>query len=368
MPHDLMDFNHRLDVVVGCPLLLSQLPKAPCLVLDADPQSFDRLHATAAGDAHPWPLTFQQCVLAESDGDDVVWNTFNDARFNGPNEVSNLQQYGLNLVQLDSQIHQGRSLASILTTCSSLRETGTSFRLHLHQGNPVLSLKGAGSWLSRCSQITLRVQRFFENDQVQCGEYLSAHDFCPSEDDSLVWTPTVREISLAYWSSLNEQLAALFNPDAYRRLRSDLKHFTDSELYQHWFNEPNAIELAAEMNKRSNELISKAQLRLLDDDDPIMMLLTLLFPYEYYRSLRSDLQHLTNRELLLHYWECGRFEGVTLSQQGLQAHQQSSVASKLQAMSARIEELEGVLASVRAHQKDSLCQLIRNKQLSDRDQ
>ena len=105
-----MDSNHSLDVVVGCPLVLSQLPKAPCLVLDADPQSFERLRSTTAGEEHPWPLTFQQCVLAEDDGNDVVWNIFNDERFNGPNDINSLKKYGINLAQISSQVHQGRSL------------------------------------------------------------------------------------------------------------------------------------------------------------------------------------------------------------------------------------------------------------------
>ena len=95
-----MDSNHRLDVVVGCPLVLSQLPKAPCLVLDADPQSFDRLRSTTTGDEHPWPLTFQQCVLAEDDGNDVVWNIFNDERFNGPNEIDVLKNMASILLKL----------------------------------------------------------------------------------------------------------------------------------------------------------------------------------------------------------------------------------------------------------------------------
>ena len=130
---------------------------------------------------------------------------------------------------------------------------------------------------------------------LPCGESLSSHG-----------------------SLLNHQLAALFNPDAYRRLRPELQHFSDSDLYQHWFNAPNSGELAAAMNQKSNDLISKAQLRALPDDDPIMMFLNDLFPYDYYRSLRSDLQHLENRELLFHYWDFGRFEGVSLSEQGLQ--------------------------------------------------
>ena len=121
------------------------------------------------------------------------------------------------------------------------------------------------------------------------------------------------------------------------------------------------------MNQKSNDLISKAQLRALPDDDPIMMFLNDLFPYDYYRSLRSDLQHLENRELLFHYWDFGRFEGVSLSEQGLQNHLQASVDAKLKAFSARIEELEGLLASVRAHQKDALFQLIYNKEMADRD-
>ena len=371
MPHDLMDSNHRLDVVVGCPLVLSQLPMGPCLVLDADPQSFDRLISTTTGDEHPWPLTFQQCVLAEDDGDEVVWNTFNDERFNGPNEIDVLKTYGVNLTQLNSQICRGRSLSSILATSPSLRESGATFRLHFRQGDPVSSLKGSGLWLNRCSQITLRAQRFFQSDRSKCADYLSTHGFHQSDDDPSVWIPAVREISLTHWSSLNDQLAALFNPDAYRRLRSDLQHFTDLELYQHWLSEPNATGLAASMSRMSNELIAKASLPIqfsdLNDADPIMEFLTSLFPYEFYRSLRSDLKHLTNRELLSHYWEFGRFEGVTISEQSLQAHQQSLVDAKLKAFSARIEELEGLLASVRAHQKDALFQLIHNKEMAGRD-
>ena len=363
-----MDSNHRLDVVVGCPLVLSQLPKAPCLVLDADPQSFERLRSTTAGEEHPWPLTFQQCVLAEDDGNDVVWNIFNDERFNGPNHIDVLKKYGINLAQISSQIHQGRSLASVLAMCSSLQEPSATFRLHLHQGDLVASLKGSGLWLYRCSQITLRAQRFFASDQAQCEDYLLENDFSRSDDDPSVWKPAVGESLSSHGSLLNQKLAVLFNPDAYRRLRPELQHFSDSDLYQNWFNAPNSGELAAAMNRKSNDLISKAQLRALPDDDPIMMFLNDLFPYDYYRSLRSDLQHLENRELLFHYWDFGRFEGVSLSEQGLHNHLQASVDAKFKVLLARIQELEGLLASVRAHQNHTLFQLINDQELADRHQ
>ena len=120
------------------------------------------------------------------------------------------------------------------------------------------------------------------------------------------------------------------------------------------------------MNQISNDLISNVQLRLLADDDPIMVLLTSLFPYDYYRSLRSDLQHLENRELLFHYWDFGRFEGVRLSEQGLQDHLQASVDAKFKVLLARIQELEGLLTSVRAHQNHTLFQLINDQELADR--
>ena len=41
---------------------------------------------------------------------------------------------------------------------------------------------------------------------------------------------------------LNDQLAA-FNPELYRRLRSDLQHFTDLELYQHWLMSLTRLDL-----------------------------------------------------------------------------------------------------------------------------
>ena len=133
-----MDSNHRLDVVVGCPLVLSQLPMglAWCWMRT---RSLLIVWFATIGDEHPWPLAFQQCVLAEDDGDEVVWNTFNDERFNGPNE-SMFLKYGVNLTQLTLRfigvVHLHPSSRRSITACIGFN-LSTSFR----QGDPVSSLK-----------------------------------------------------------------------------------------------------------------------------------------------------------------------------------------------------------------------------------
>ena len=233
-----------------------------------------------------------------------------------------------------------------------------------------LSRLSEGLWLMAPSLLTntLRAQRFFANDQAQCEDYLLENDFSRSGDDPSVWKPAVGEFLSSHRSLLNQKVAALFNlmPTAGFALNFSISQILIC-INTGLMRQIPTGELAAAMNQKSNDLISKAQLRALPDDDPIMMFINDLFPYDYYRSLRSDLQHLENRELLFHYWDFGRFEGVSLSEQGLQNHLQASVDAKLKAFSARIEELEGLLASVRAHQKDALFQLIHNKEMADRD-
>ena len=107
-------------------------------------------------------------------------------------------------------------------------------------------------------------------------------------------------------------LLALFNADAYRKLYPEIKDNTDIELMNHWLKQPDYREIS----KNIYDVVRCHQVQLseLTDKDPALQLIFNIFPFDFYRKIRPDLSHLTDKDLIIHYWDFGRNEGVNLSE------------------------------------------------------
>ena len=350
-----MDSGHCLDVVVGRPSSPRQLPEGPCLLIDAELFDREAWFDQTSTQVHPWPLLFENCVLAHADGQALVWNNFSDQRFDGPWSLSEFISNYPNLRLIDSRDVAGISLESILSRYAHLFKSDSTFHLTIRQGDPCQVLSGAGSWLDRCSRISLRGASFGAQVRSRIEKELEAVSFCQCEDDPTVWSPKLKTISVKRWSTLLEGLKSSFDVKAYRLLRPDLCHYSDAALLEHWLSEPDLPRLQDVMKRLAFQ--QPRRMDEMSDEETSVQCLLSIFPFEHYRSIRPDLAAFTDRQLLNHFWDLGRSEGADLSESALRSAITSDAQIELQKARGRIEQLEQLLASTVA-QIDSFHHLV----------
>ena len=140
-------------------------------------------------------------------------------------------------------------------------------------------------------------------------------------------------------------LLALFNADAYRQIKPEMKESTDIELMNHWLSQPNYAEIAQEIYNYRQPI----QISALSVNDPVLQLILDIFPCDFYRQKRPDLSELSDRELIVHYWQFGRHEGIDLTISNVHDAIQESVRadyhSQIKSLNGRIRELESLISS-----------------------
>tara|TARA_B100001173_G_scaffold42091_1_gene32851 strand:+ start:2340 stop:3587 length:1248 start_codon:yes stop_codon:yes gene_type:complete len=394
-----MEVTTKFNLVVGCPSSLRQLPSGRCLVIDAESVDKDKWLHQEACITDPWPLDFKQSVITKTDGENIKWYTFSDARFNGPwSLTSYINQYP-NLRSIGSRELIGESLASILNNQDILAHPSSTFQLVLRQGDPFDVLTSAGAWLARCSCITFRCKNCIESSLSRCEQLLDSLGFQQSCDDISVWSSKLKPFHLPL---LLYGIRALFNADSYRSLHPDLYDASDSELMNHWLSDPNFTNISAEMKLKIQNsmdplrllsffntdayrssrpelnnfsdldlinhwlaapnlrgLLSQSSLLgnppsegdILLSDESLLEFLIHLFPFEYYMNIRPDLAGKSKKDLLIHFWLFGRTEGIDLSEgcihDQLVSDVKSAYTSQIKALTGRIHELEQLLYSTR---------------------
>jgi len=253
-----MEAQHCLSVVVGCPSFLRQLPSGPCLILDADRSSLENFCTEHQLSEHPWPVDFQQVVLSDMSGEKLSWRRFSDHRFNGPWKSSNFHHDYPNLREVETVDVQGHTLADVLEKQPLLQAFGSKFALMIRQGDPLQALMGAETLLHRCTSVALRGVDVPSGHRSICESFLYSKGFSRSREDGL----------------------SVF------------------------------INIALEFLE--NHRLSQRQFFEIPEEDPCLEALTALFPFQYYRSLRPDLAHFEDRQLLEHFCTSGLKEGVRL--------------------------------------------------------
>ena len=390
----------KLNLVVGCPSSLRQLPYGRCLVIDAENVDKDKWLHQEACITHPWPLDFKQSVITKSDGDIIKWHIFSDERFNGPWPLASYVNQYPNLKSVGFRELKGESLALILNNQDNLAHPSSTFQLVLRQGDPFDVLASAGAWLARCSCITFRCKNCTEASLLKCEQLLESLGFHQSCDDISVWSPQLKPFHLPL---LLYGIRALFNADSYRSLHPDLYDASDPELMNHWLSDPNFTKVSSEtkLNFQNSmdpsrlmsffnaeayrslrpELSNCSDLDLInhwlaapnfrdllsqmqgllrnppsDDniplsDESLLEFLFYVFPFEYYLNIRPDLAGKSKKDLLTHFWVFGRTEGVDLSEGCI--HDQlvddvkSATHTQIKALTGRIHELEQLLSSTK---------------------
>ena len=304
-----MEAQHCLSVVVGCPLFLRQLPSGPCLILDADRSSLENLCSAHQLSEHPWPVAFQQVALSDVSGETLSWKRFSDNRFNGPWQPSDFHHDYPNLQEVETVDFQGQTLADVLEKQPFLQDYGSKFALIITQGDPLRALKGAEIWLHRCTSIVLRCIDIPSGIFSACVSFLSIKGFSPFEEDNVsIWIPQVAEVNAAYLLKLEDSLSVLLDKFSYKVLYPGLNNMSTEEVLAHWIAMPHVENIASKLldiQKRFPRQFSE-----ISEGDVSLEALYTLFPFQFYRSVRSDLAHLDNRQLLEYFCTVGLKEGL----------------------------------------------------------
>jgi len=340
-----------LSVLVGCPASPTQLPEGPCLIIDAESIDKKELIAQESFYAHYRELSaddvvlLNQTVISEFDHQIVEWHNFSDRRFNGPSQLSEFSEQYPNLRLIESRKIEGITLSTVLVDQKILSDPLSTFELILREGDPLVALQSAKEWLARCTRISLRGLVTSSKSREAAETFLGASGFCKSSVDSCVWTPEL-EVSSLHLSLIRCGLLALFNADVYRKLYPQTKEMTDVELINHWLSQPDFRDVSKLMNDAIQR--NPTPLAELTDQDPALQLLHNIFPFDFYRSQRTDLSQISNRELINHYWTNGQYEGIDLSESNVKNILDKDQSLQVNRLMTRIHELEHLLSCANA--------------------
>ena len=340
-----------LSVLVGCPASPTQLPENPCLIINAESIDRKELIAQESFCAHYRELSaddvvlLNQTVISELDHQIVEWHSFSDRRFNGPSQLSEFSEQYPNLRLVESRKIEGITLSTVLVDQKSLSDPLSTFELILREGDPLVVLQSAKEWLARCTRISLRGLVTSSKSREAAEAFLGASGFCKSSVDSCVWTPEL-EVSSLHLSLIRCGLLALFNADVYRKLYPQTQEMTDVELIDHWLSQPDFRDVSKIMKDATQR--NPTPLAELTDQDPALQLLHNIFPFDFYRSQRTDLSQISNRELINHYWTNGQYEGIDLSESNVQNILDKDQSLQVNRLTTRIHELEHLLSCANA--------------------
>ena len=340
-----------LSVLVGCPASPTQLPEGPCLIIDAESIDKKELIAQESFYAHYRELSaddvvlLNQTVISEFDHQIVEWHSFSDRRFNGPSQLSEFSEQYPNLRLVESRKIEGITLSTVLVDQKSLSDPLSTFELILREGDPLVVLQSAKEWLARCTRISLRGLVTSSKSREAAEAFLGASGFCKSSVDSCVWTPEL-EVSSLHLSLIRCGLLALFNADVYRKLYPQTQEMTDVELIDHWLSQPDFRDVSKIMKDATQR--NPTPLAELTDQDPALQLLQNIFPFDFYRSQRTDLSQIPNRELINHYWTHGQYEGIDLSESNVKNVLGEDQSLQVNRLNTRIHELEHLLSCANA--------------------
>ena len=340
-----------LSVLVGCPASPTQLPENPCLIINAESIDRKELIAQESFCAHYRELSaddvvlLNQTVISEFDHQIVEWHSFSDRRFNGPSQLSEFSEQYPNLRLVESRKIEGITLSTVLVDQKSLSDPLSTFELILREGDPLVVLQSAKEWLARCTRISLRGLVTSSKSREAAEAFLGASGFCKSSVDSCVWTPEL-EVSSLHLSLIRCGLLALFNADVYRKLYPQTQEMTDVELIDHWLSQPDFRDVSKIMKDATQR--NPTPLAELTDQDPALQLLQNIFPFDFYRSQRTDLSQIPNRELINHYWTHGQYEGIDLSESNVKNVLGKDQSLQVNRLNTRIHELEHLLSCANA--------------------
>jgi hypothetical protein len=200
-----------LTVFVGTPHWASTLESnSPSLVVEGDAERAEQLRSSFQ--AHH-KITIIHAVASEQDGKQVLWHSYNDARFNGADSVDDLQTKFPNIKPLHSTTITTRSLQDIL---NNFEPKPSKLRLALYQGNVLSILSGLGPWLEQLESVQFGNTARDVESSPGIEEFLQEQGFKPIESTKHNWE--------------RDQLATLTNQNIELRKTANILEQSNSKL------------------------------------------------------------------------------------------------------------------------------------------
>jgi len=361
--------GEKITVWVGVPGLVRELPSSgSLLVVEAElKRALELRHVLRE---RPEALVCEEILAAENKAT-VRWHRFNDARLNGPIDLTIWQERFPNLRQIDEEQRCGRRLGDLLDNWVPHEGEQALAQLHLvlRQGDPLAALAGLGPWISHLQ--TVRMMLPWPEETMQLAEtWLAEQNFGQDPQTSAMWNRdpvATRDWLLKEKEKEKQDLLVanqqLNNGCATMRTERDIAVAKLEQITTQWEEHKEAqnqtlaqiqlLQIEAEKLRGQLEDVQKElqqttgeklelQQKLQTQETTSLndrQALKSLLPLELYREVSSELRDLDDDQLILHYLQHGRHETPLKTYVELDGELKASLIHNAEA-EAKLNQLE----------------------------
>ena len=362
--------GEEITVWVGVPGLVRELPSSgSLLVVEAEPERARELRHVLR--ERPEALVCEEVLAAENKAT-VRWHRFNDARLNGPSDLTIWQERFPNLRQIDEEQRCGRRLGDLLDSLIPHEGDQAVVPLHLvlRQGDPLAALAGLGPWIRQLQTVQMMLP--WPEETMQLAEtWLAEQNFGQDPQTEAMWNRdpvATKDWLLKEKEKENQDLLAanqqLNNDHERTRAERDILVAEHEQLAANWDELKQAQNQAlADIQQLQNEarkLMSqqgafqqelqqltgeKSELQQKLQAEESMSFngrqaLKSIFPLQLYKETSSELSDFDDDQLVSHYLQCG--------QHGARLKAYEELDSELKASLKQNEEAEAKLNQLEA--------------------
>jgi len=361
--------GEKITVWVGAPCLARGLPSSgSLLVVEAEPERARELRHVLR--ERPEALVSEE-VLAAENKTTVRWHRFNDARLNGPSDLTIWQERFPNLRQIDVEQRCGRRLGDLLDKWVPHEAEQALAPLHLvlRQGDPLAALEGLGPWIRQLQSVQMMLP--WPKETMQLVEtWLSRQNFGQDPQTETMWKrdPVATKDRLLKEKEKEKQDLLAAN----RQLNSDCETMRAErdvlvakleQLTAQWEEHKEAqkqtladiqqSQVEAEKLRSQMGVIQQEIQQLTNEKSELQQKLETeettsrndrqalknLFPLQLYKEVSIELSKLDDDQLILHYLRHGRHEARLKAYVELDAELKASLVQNAEA-EAKLNQLE----------------------------
>lgn len=363
------DGGEKITVWVGVPGVATELPSSgSLLVVEAEPERARELRPVLR--ARPEALVCEEVLAAENKAT-VRWHRFNDARFNGPSDLTIWQERFPNLRQIDEEQRCGRRLEDLLDNWVTHegKQALASLHLVLRQGDPLAALAGLGPWIRQLQTVQMMLP--WPTETMQLAEsWFAQQNFGQDPQTEAIWSRD--PVATKDWLLKEKEKEKQDLLAANQQLHSDcqitraardllvekleqltaqceeLKETKNQALADIQQSQIEAEKLRSQQEIFQQEIEqlasekSELQQRLREEETTSLnarQAMKSLFPLQLYKEASHGLSDLDDDQLILHFLQHGRHEAQLKSYGELDAELKASLIQN-EETEAKLNQLE----------------------------
>ena len=361
--------GETITVWVGVPGLVRELPSSgSLLVVEAEPERVRELKHVLR--ERPEALVCEEILAAENKAT-VRWHRFNDARLNGPSDLTIWQERFPNLRQIDEEQRCGRRLGDLLDNWVPHEGEQALPQLHLvlRQGDPLAALAGLGPWIGQLQTVQMMLP--WPKETMQLAEtWLAQQNFGQDPQTEAMWNrdPVATKDRLLKEKEKEKKDLLVANQQLHSdcettRSERDIVVAKLEQLTAQWEELKEAqnqtladiqqSQIEAKELRNQLEVVQKDLQQITSDKSELQQKLQTkettsfnnrqalesLFPLQLYREVSSELSDLDDDQLILHYLQHGRHETPLKTYAELDTELKATLIQKEEA-EAKLNQLE----------------------------